>query len=222
MEKKKNIVLVDDHIIIRDGLRELIEKLGPYSISHQFDNGASLIEALPEISKKADLIILDISMNGMSGDEAMAILHEQKCEIPVLILTLNDDEELVIRMFRLGARGFLQKSCTAAEMKAALGEIFEKGYYHNDFLTYSLRNSQAPPKKDPQQAILLQLSDREKEFLKWTCDEKELTYKEIADRMGVQPRTVDGYRESVFEKFDIRSKTGLVLFVLKHKLYEHL
>ncbi|MCW3086430.1 MAG: hypothetical protein JWP12_3796 [Bacteroidetes bacterium] len=218
-EKKKNIVLVDDHVIIRNGLKELIEKIGPYKISAQFDNGISLLEALP-LKPLPDLIIMDLSMPEMNGDRVMELLVEKQIKIPVLILTLNENEELIIKLFRLGVRGYLQKNCTANVLKEALLEIFEKGYYHNEFLTYSLQTNQAAAKKSEREIVLEQFSPREKEFLKLVCNEKEYTYEQIADKMTVHPRTVDGYRESVFEKFGIKSKTGLVLFVLKHNLLE--
>ncbi len=218
-EKKKNIILVDDHVIIRNGLKELIEKIGPYHISSQFDDGVSLLEAFP-LKPSPDLIIMDVSMPGMNGDRVMELLVEKQMKVPVLILTLNENEELIIRLFRLGVRGYLQKNCTAIILKEALSEIFEKGYYHNEFLTYSLQTNQADVKKSEREIVLEQLSPREKDFLKLVCHEKEYTYEQIADKMTVHPRTVDGYRESVFEKFRIKSKTGLVLFVLKYNLLE--
>lgn len=218
-ETKKNIVLVDDHVIIRNGLKELIEKLGAFKISYQFDNGQAFLDALP-LNPMPDLIILDICMPEMNGDRIMEILVEKKIKIPVLILTLNENESLIIKLFRLGVRGYLKKNCTATVLQEALKEIFEKGYYHNEFLTYSLQTNAADAKKNEQEIILAELTTREKEFLKLVCNDKEYTYEQIADKMNVQPRTVDGYRESIFEKFGIKSKTGLVLFVLKHKLLE--
>ncbi|MEL7005196.1 MAG: LuxR C-terminal-related transcriptional regulator, partial [Bacteroidota bacterium] len=86
----------------------------------------------------------------------------------------------------------------------------------------SLRNDLVTKEKSQQELIIEQLSDREREFLKLVCHEEEYTYDQIAGEMGVQHRTVDGYRESIFDKFSIKSKTGLVLFVLKHNLLEHL
>jgi len=193
MEPKKNIILVDDHIIIRNGLKELIEKIGPFKIAHQYDNGPEFVVSITE-KKDADLIILDINMPGMNGDQVMEKLNQANIRIPVLILTVNE----------------------------ALNEILNSGYYHNEFLTYSLRASLDGKKKTVQQEILEQLTDREKEFLKLVCHENEYKYEQIADIMHVQHRTVDGYRESVFDKFGIKSKTGLVLFILRHKLLEHL
>lgn len=218
-EIKKNIILVDDHVIIRNGLKELIEKLGPYQIVSEYDNGQSLLDALP-LTPEPDLIILDISMPGMNGDAVMEQMLEKQYQIPTLVLTLNEDEAIVVKLFRLGVRGYLQKNCSAPALKEALNDIFQKGYYHNEFLTYSLKTNIQPTKKNEQEKILEQLTSTEKEFLKLVCDEKEYTYQQIADKMGKQPRTIDGYREAIFEKFGIKSKPGLVLFVLKHKLFD--
>jgi two-component system invasion response regulator UvrY len=219
MLTKKNITLVDDHVVIRDGLKVLIEKLGPYEITQQFDNGRELMNAFP-FDPLPDLVILDISMPQMNGYEVMEWWNEKKIPVPVLILTLAEEEDRIIRLFRLGVRGYLQKNCTAIILQQALKEIFRCGYYHNEFLTYSLRTSAVAPKKTEKEKIAEQLTEREKEFLKYVCHEKEYTYKEIADLMKVQPRTVEGYREEVFKKFNIKSKTGLVLFLLRHQFFE--
>jgi len=218
MEVKKNIVLVDDHVIIRNGLKELIEKLGPYEIVHQFDDGKTFLDAQP-LKPAADLVIMDLSMPGMNGDLVMEQLYASQSKIPVLVLTLNEDESLIVKLFRSGARGYLKKNCTAPVLKDALSEIFRCGYYHNEFLALSLR-SNGNAKKNEKELVLQQLTAREREFLKLVCHEKEYTYEQISDKMSVQHRTVDGYRESIFDKFGIKSKTGLVLFVLKHKLFD--
>jgi two-component system, NarL family, invasion response regulator UvrY len=221
MEAKKNIILLDDHVIIRNGLKELIEKLGPFRISQQFDNGGEFIASLTE-NADTDLIVLDINMPGMNGDVVMEKLNEKGIRIPVLVLTVSEDEGTIIKLFRLGVRGYLKKNCESDELKNALNDIFQTGYYHNEFLTYSLRNNSNENKKSQQEEVLEQLSVREREFLKLVCHEKEYTYEQIADLMHVQHRTVDGYRESIFDKFGIKSKTGLVLFVLRNNLFDYL
>ncbi len=220
MEHKK-IILVDDHVVVRSGLKELIEKLGAYKIVSEFDNGRELVEAFP-MEVTPDLIMMDISMPEMDGDEAMAILTSKGIKIPVLILTLNQDEARMIKLFRLGVRGYLQKNCSAIVLRQALEDIFRTGYYHNEFLTLSLQAKNVPEKKSEAAIILEQLTEREREFLKLVCHEREYTYDQIAGIMDVHHRTVDGYRESIFEKFGIKSKTGLVLFVLKNRLFEDL
>lgn len=218
-EPKKNIILVDDHVIVRNGLKELIEKLGAYKVTKEFDSGFSLLDSLP-LKPEPDLIIMDISMPGMNGDKVMEVLKEKEITTPVLVLTLNEDDAIVIKTFRLGARGYLKKNCTAAVLKEALEAIFLKGFYHNEFLTYSLQTNAAAAKKSENELILEQLTDREKEFLKLVCHEDEYTYEQIADKMNIRSRSVENYREAIFEKFGIKSKTGLVLFVLKHRLFD--
>lgn len=213
----KHIVLVDDHVIVRNGLKELIEKIGPFLITQQFDNGEELLSSLP-FKEQVDLIILDLNLKDMPGDAVVMALAEQNCTTPVLILTLSADENVIVNLFRNGVRGYLQKDCSAQELKTAIEEIFRVGYYHNEFLALSLRSNGTTPKKTEQEKILEALTPREREFLKLVCHEKEYTYEQIADQMKVQHRTVDGYRQEVFEKFGIKSKTGLVLFVLKHNL----
>lgn len=217
----KSLILVDDHVIVRSGLKELIEKIGPYKVAHEFDNGRQFIDRYP-FDPAPDLIILDITMPEMEGDEVMEILNEKGNTTPVLILTLNQDDDRMLKLFRMGVRGYLQKNCSAKVMREALSEIFRCGYYHNEFLVYSLRHDTTPKEKTEQERIIEELTQKEKQFLKLVCHEEEYTYEQIAGHMEVKPRTIDGYRESIFDKFNIKSKTGLVLFVLKHRLIEHL
>jgi two-component system invasion response regulator UvrY len=215
----KNIILVDDHVIVRNGLKELIEKLGSYKVMGEFDNGYSLLNALP-FKKEPDLIILDLNLPDMNGDVLLVELNSRQINIPILMLTLNTDEAIIVKLFRNGVRGYLQKDCSAQTLKSALEEIFRCGYYHNEFLSLSLKDDGISQKKTGEEKIMEQLTMREREFLKLVCHEKEYTYEQIADQMKVQHRTVDGYRESIFDKFGIKSKTGLVLFVLKHNLFK--
>lgn len=218
MDEKK-IILVDDHKVVRNGLKMLIEKLGPYKIVLEFDNGAELIKDL-NLIKEAHLIVMDIAMPELDGIDTMEELKNSGIQVPVLILTLTQEENQIVRLFRMGVRGYLMKDSPADDLKKALASVFETGYYHNEFLTYSLLHEQKAAPKSEAEIILEQLSEREREFLRLVCHEAEYTYDQIAGEMGVQHRTVDGYRESIFEKFAIKSKTGLVLFVLKHRLLD--
>lgn len=213
MSKSVSIYLVDDHTIVRNGLKTLIEKLGDYSVTEQFENGKQLINALP-FKNPPDIIIMDLAMPVMDGKAAMQYLKEKEINIPVLILTLEHDEKTIIELFRLGIRGYLPKSCTSDVLKRAIEDVTSSGYYHNEILVKALSTNKS--EKD----ALSALTDRERDFIKMVCDEHEYTYEQIATQMGVSRRTVDGYREEIFRKFDIKSKTGLVLFAIKNGIIE--
>lgn len=220
MDEKRTIVLVDDHIVVRSGLKELIEKLGPYTVIGEYDSGAAFLDGVPLIPLP-DLVIMDLNMPGMNGESVLsAFRNSGGIPFPVLVLTLNHEESVIIRLFRLGIRGFLRKDCSAMELKAALESILNSGYHYNEYLALSLHNDTYPVFISEQEQILKQMTMREREFLKYVCREEEYTYEQIADLMNVTARTVDGYRENLFDKFCIKSKTGLVLFVLKNKLID--
>ena len=126
--KNKRIILVDDDELIRAGLREIIQKLGPYEVVAEYDNGRQLLNAMATI-QDIDLIILDVNMPEMSGDETMQQLNEKGNTIPVLILTVSQEDARMVSLFRMGVRGYLQKNCKAKIMREALSEIFRCGYY---------------------------------------------------------------------------------------------
>lgn len=209
-----NIFLVDDHPIVRSGLKALVERLGNYKVTAEYDNGEELINDYP-FATAPDLIIMDLAMPVMDGTETVIALRQKGSKIPVLVLTLETDERTIINLFRLGIRGYLPKSSTAEVLRKAISDVMTTGYYHNEMLAKALRSS-SDVILDERQQVLSHVSQRERDFLKLVCDENEPTYEQIANTMEVSRRTVDGYRESLFTKFNIRSKTGLVLFAIKY------
>lgn len=211
--KKVSIYLVDDHAVVRNGLKSLIEKMGNYAVTAQFDNGQELLDALP-FDNAPDLIIMDLTMPVMGGAETVQELKARHIDTPVIILTLETSEKHIIGLFRQGIRGYLPKSCTADVLKKAIDDVVETGYYHNEMMTKALMMDHASVQDSKDS--LNHLTERETQFVQLVCDEKEYTYEQIADIMGVSRRTVDGYRESVFNKFNIKSKTGLVLLAIRY------
>jgi DNA-binding NarL/FixJ family response regulator len=213
MSENLSIFLVDDHVVMRTGLKSLIERLGSYTITEQFDHGKALIDTLP-FKEAPDLIIMDLNMPVMDGRKAMEQLKERNVNVPVLILTLEHDERDIIQLFKMGIRGYIPKSSSAEVLRTAINDIITTGYYHNEILIKALTSD----KKDEKQDVAARLTEREREFVELVCDEREMTYDQIADKMGVSRRTVDGYREEIFQKFNIKSKTGLVLFAIKNRI----
>ncbi len=216
MQQEVAITLVDDHVIVRNGLKSLIEVLGNYKVVNQYDNGQRFIDDLDKMGTP-DLVIMDLNMPELNGLETMRLINKLKPDWKILILTLESDDKTIIELFRLGVRGYLPKSCSAEVLKTAIENTIEEGYYHSDILRTAImsdagfgntRKHQPPPP----------LTEREKQFLQLVCDPAEYTYEIMAEKMTVSRRTIDGYRESLFEKLNVKSKTGLVLYAIKNKL----
>ena len=217
MQNSHSIVLVEDHVIVRNGLKELIEHIGNYKVTAEFNNGKELTDNIETVN--AAVVVMDFMMPEMNGAETMVWLKSREIDLPVLILTLDTSDKTIIELFKLGVRGYLLKTCTAATLKSALDSIIQTGYYHNDLLNNAIiSNGAASPRYDMPNGIKNKFNDRELHFLELVCDTEEYTYEQIANIMNVHRRTVDGYRESLFEKLDIKSKSGLVLFAIKHRL----
>ncbi|MCQ4142272.1 response regulator transcription factor [Chryseobacterium sp. EO14] len=212
--EKFTIALIDDHKIVREGLKQLIEKLGNYTITHEFDNGQSFLDSLPFNKQKPDLFILDYSMPLMNGIEVLQQLELQQEEYKILLLTQHLEEDIIDKAYQYGARGFLHKNCSATELKFCIDNILSIGYSNITEILKRIKNYKN--KEDHHRNI--KLSDREQHFLTLVCDEKEFTYEQIADEMSVSVKSVDVYRNALFERFQIKSKVGLVLFSFHNKL----
>ena len=218
MNKELSIILVDDHIIVRSGLKALIHAMGNFRVVNEYCNGQELIDALATNNNLPDLLIMDLAMPEMDGEETMRWLQQHFPAQKVLILTWDTNEKKIIELFRLGVRGYLLKNCTSEILKKAIDDTCHTGYYHSELLQSAIMKDTKA--KDAKMQLQQRISEREKIFLQLVCDKQEHTYDMIADIMKVHRRTVDGYRESLFVKFNIRSKTGLVLFAIKHGLIE--
>jgi DNA-binding NarL/FixJ family response regulator len=213
---KTTICIIDDHKIVRQGLKELIEKLGNYKVVYEFENGESFLESLP-LENAVDIYILDYSMPNLNGIEVLKLLSEKEEEFKVLLLTQNFDESIIDQAYTHGARGFLNKNCAAHDLKYAINNIVTIGYNNVSEILKRVRNFEEFQSKNKK---AIQLSDRELEFLTLVCDENEFTYEQMSLKMGLSIKTLEGYRTAIFDRFKIKSKVGLVLFSFKHKLTE--
>ena len=213
--EKITIGIIDDHKIVRQGLKELLQKISNFAVTTEFDNGTDFLESLP-LENQPDLFILDYSMPGMNGIEVLKALEEIEGEYKVLLLTQHFDEQIIDAAYHHGARGFLHKNCTAHDLKFAIDNIVKIGYNNVSEILKRMRNYEITPDKDAKNQIIL--SDRELEFLKLVCDERELTYDQMADSMGLSVKSIESYRTALFERFGIKSKVGLVLFSYKYQI----
>jgi DNA-binding NarL/FixJ family response regulator len=213
--EKTTICIIDDHAIVRHGLKELLEKISNFEVIQEFDNGEDFLESLP-LQPKPDMYILDYSMPNMNGIEVLQALEEKEEEYKVLLLTQHFDEQIINEAYHHGARGFLHKNCTAHDLKFAIDNIVKIGYNNVTEILKRIRNHQVENNTKEE----ITLSQRELHFLKLVCDERELTYDQMADIMNLSVKSIESYRAALFDRFTIKSKVGLVLFSFKYKLTE--
>lgn len=217
--KTVTIGLVDDHKLFRKGLISLIEMVGNhYTVSFEADNGLDLQEKLKKTSAP-DIIILDINMPGMDGYETITWLGRNHPLTKVLVVSMIEKDETIVRMLKLGVKGYLSKDVEPKELGEALHAVMHKGYYYTDFITGKLVHSlQLGTENGLSANGHHPINDREMEFLKLACS--ELTYNEIAARMFLSPKTIDGYRNALFEKLNVKSRVGLALFAVKNGIVQ--
>lgn len=208
-----NIVLTDDHNLLRNGLAELVKNLG-HTVLFEADNGKHFIEKLNPAALP-DIVLLDINMPEMDGYETAQWIKTNHPDIKVLALSMYDNETSIIRMLKCGARGYILKDSEPAELRAAIEALMGKGFYYSDLVSGKLMHA-INKMEDSSDGLknLVPLSDRETDFLKYSCT--ELTYKEIADKMFVSPRTIDGYRDALFEKLQVKTRVGLVMYAIRN------
>lgn len=209
---ENTIVIVDDHILIAKALRSIICNFNQFEVLYECQNGKELQEKFNTKTNIPTVVLLDISMPIMDGFETAKWLKENHPEVLIMTLSMQDDEQSLIKMIKNGAKGYLLKNAHPTELENALNLLIKNGYYYPDWaanrLFANINNNAIVAETE------LTFSDREREFLKYTVT--ELTYKEIAAKMCCSPRTVEGYRDNLCEKLDLKSRVGLAVFAIKN------
>jgi DNA-binding NarL/FixJ family response regulator len=203
------IALVDDHRLFRSGIASLINKFPQYQILFEAGDGEELTRKLtPRL--KPHIVLLDINMPKKDGIATAQWIRSTYPDVSIIVLSMFEDAERVLQMIKIGVKGYLLKDAEPFEFEQALHSVAQGEVYFPEFVTRHLIsnfNHRAEP---------VNLNTRELEFLKLAGT--ELTYKEIADQMCISVRTVDDYRDRLFEKLQTKSRVGLVLYAIKNKL----
>lgn len=211
---KVKVAIVDDHQLVSKALENMISSNENYKVVLNSDNGENFLNALQKAKTLPEVVLMDINMPVKNGIETTKYLTKNYPGIHVIALTMEDNESTIIKMLKAGAKGYLLKDMSPELLFSAIDIVSKDGTFYTDIVTESLLRIKA--EKNELAKIMKDMKLPEIEFMKLCCS--ELTYKEIADQMLLSPRTIDGYRDSVCAKLKIKSRVGIVMFMLKNNL----
>ncbi|MEO6819940.1 MAG: response regulator transcription factor [Ginsengibacter sp.] len=200
------IALIDDHKIFCDSLAGLINDFEGFHVSWCVQDGNKAIQLLQEVKELPGIILLDIVMPGLSGVEVAKWLFENRKEVKVLALTMEEDDTSVIQMLQYGVKGYLLKTISSEELHLALEQVVKFGYYYTPIITGNIHKH---IEKKILKKNIPEMGEREKELLGYLCT--EMSYAEIAKKVFLSESTVDTYRSRLFEKFEVKNRIGLIL-----------
>ncbi len=207
------LAIADDHKIFREGLKALLGDYPQVRVQLEAASGRQLLDSLPQ--QPVDVVLMDISMPGLDGLQATRQVLAQHPGTRVLALSMYDEDKYLVDMMKAGARGYLLKSAEPDEIMVAIGDVHHKGFYFNESLSTTLVKQllgQSPVAPPPE----ADLNERETAVLQLLC--QEYSNAEIADRLFLSVRTVEGYRTRLFEKIGARNIVGLVIYAVKKGL----
>ena len=206
------IFIYDDSSQRRESLKALLELSDNYVCVGEAPNCVHASQEMEEYYP--EVVLMDINMPIKNGIETTAELSRIFPNLKVIALTMEDNESTIIKMLTAGAKGYLLKDMSPDILFDAINIVHEKGIFYTDLVTQSLLKIKSEEKIMGE--LNESLKDREVEFIKLACS--ELTYKDIAEEMCLSPRTIDGYRDSVFVKLNVKTRVGIVLFAIKHNI----
>lgn len=204
------IGIADDHQLFLKSLSLLITSFGSFEVTVEATSGLDFLKKLATHNGSCDLALIDVDMPVMDGAEITRTISQQYPLIKSVALSMKDDDKSIVKMLKAGCCAYLLKDMHPQELERALNEVHAKGYYNADTLNLRYRRIIVNEPYAPQ------ISSREIEFLQLASS--DLTYKQIAVAMKLTERTIDSYREALFEKFKVQSRVGMVLEAIRQKL----
>lgn len=214
------IAIVDDHEIVRDGIKILLEDEPGFDIIFEAQTGKEAIKMCTSCDHDIDLIIMDITMPEMDGIAATKIIKEKYPDIKVLALTMLSEDQHIRKMIKAGASGYILKSSGKQELIKAINTIMAgQHYFSNDATQAILQELVSPEVKRVKDEDEIHITDRELEVLQLIVN--EFTNQEIADKLFVSVRTVDAHRRNLLQKTGAKNTAGLVKYALKNELFSN-
>ncbi|PIF02311.1 MAG: DNA-binding response regulator [Draconibacterium sp.] len=212
---KTGVIITDDHKLFRKGIIALFNDLDFVEVVGEAGNGKELLDLLSRESSRTGVVLLDLQMPVMDGPTTLVKLKELYPDIKVIILTMDDDEQMIAHLIHEGVNGYILKSADTDEMEIALRKVIQQDFYFSNSISEIVMKGLFfcnTEKTIPD----IQLTERESEVLNLICE--ELTAVEIGERLFLSVRTIEGYRARLLEKTGSRNSAGLVLYAIKNQL----
>ena len=207
-----NVMITDDHSMIREGLKQLLELEGDFKVVAEAADGVECISKLEEVTP--DVLLLDINMPNMNGLEVLQKMKEKKIKVKVLVLTIHSEVEYLLKAVDIGVNGYLLKDSESAELKKAINAVVSGDNYIQPSLIPILNAKMIDRDKDV--VKIESLTRRELEVL------KNLSYgmynKEIAEKLDISERTVKNHISNIFKKIEVTDRTQAAVFAIRNNL----
>lgn len=211
---KYSVVVVDDHTLLSQAIEGMVNTFDKFKVLYTCKNGKEVKDKFSDSPRNIpDIVLVDVNMPVMNGIETTEWIVEKHPHVHVMALSVEDADGTILKMLKAGAVGYLLKDTKKEVLEQALLEMMENGFYHTRNVTTLLLDSVSG--KNGKKNVTFK--ENEITFMKLACS--ELTYKEIADKMFLSPKTIDGYRDSLFTKLNVRNRVGLVMYAIKNKIY---
>ncbi|MEP0264105.1 response regulator transcription factor [Dokdonia sp.] len=220
MSNQIKIVLADDELLFRQGLRAILSREKDFDILFDATDGQDLMDQLRESEVLPDVILTDLKMPELNGVEATKLIHKEFPDIKTIALTSYFSKPFIVNMISIGAVAYLAKNSTPKLMVTTIKEVYEKGFYYDTQVLKFIQEGLLNPseKKLKSNFDTTYFTKREKEVLELIC--KQHTTNEIADALFISPRTVEGHRNNLLLKTESKNIAGLVVYAIQHKIVD--
>ncbi|WP_298732852.1 response regulator transcription factor [uncultured Chitinophaga sp.] len=212
------IAIADDHTLFRQSLALLLQQAPGMELVAEAADGPSLLQALAAMPSLPDIALIDIDMPGMNGVELNEHLQASYPQVKVVVLSIYTQERIISRMINAGASAYLFKNCEKEEFIQAIETTYKSGFYVNKQVFEALQRVKKPSTELKNiNAIAIELTNRETEVLRLIC--QEYNNSEIAEKLALSVRTVEGHRNNLLLKTGCRNTAGLVLFAIRYGFF---
>jgi len=217
MSKIIRIAIADDHQLVRSGMVMILRDNPEFVVVQQASDGQELLDGLAQ--SKPDVVLLDLEMPVLGGQDTLTEIRKQYPDIRVLMLTMHNTDAFIIQMMELGANGYLIKNTEPKEVVKAIYKVVEAEFYFSEEVSKAMLHGISNPELKNKAGLDSHgLTEREVDVLRLICEEKTTT--EIGEALFLSPKTIEGYRKALMDKTEAKNMAGLVLFAIRHGLYK--